>query len=701
MADTSRNPDSADPLDAGLRAAFGGDTQPPTGAAHPGGALSILETRTGARTQVLLREAPDEQGPIVKPLARELLSTSFDGTRYQVMGEIARGGVGVIMKSRDVDLGRDVAMKVLRDDHIQNPSMIRRFVEEAQIAGQLQHPGILPVYELGVQGDQTPYFTMKLVRGDTFSAVLRARQDPTEDRVRVLEIFRQICQTLAYAHAKGVIHRDLKPSNVLVGTFGEVQVVDWGLAKVQPHGGLVDDQRDSDTDRGPEPADESVAIETVRSGGSSTADPSLAGSVLGTPAYMPPEQARGDVDRIDERADVFALGAILCEILTGHAPYKGSRHEVLEQARRGDLSHARALLEGDSVEDELRDLAVACLAPDAQDRPRTATAVADAVAAYLASLDARAKNAEIAAARADARAIEERRRRRVTGVLALVIVTLVLAIGGGAYALHQQRAADVAERSTQLHDAIDRAAALLATATSAPIGETEPWFAARTAAAEVEERLHPEAVDDTSQRRATEFLVRFTRADDDRRITEKIEEVVVMGGTHNDADSWQWMERELRATFQTYGIDLENDSNGEIERAIAASELAPQLVDGLELWIATIAHLGTFGVHLKTEQELRAKLDILYGADSDPVATQVRKLLYSMHPQKDAVLALVDDLDYAATPAAYDLVARELLFPDPGGGDRAAARDHAHGTEALPRRLHAELRLRVSPDDGR
>ena len=163
--------------------------------------------------------------------------------RYQLQGEIARGGMGAILKGRDVDLGRELALKVLLESHQGNPEVVSRFIEEAQIGGQLQHPGIAPVYELGTfpEPDRRPYFAMKLVKGQTLAALLKERTDPAHDLPRFLAIFEQVCQTMAYAHARGVIHRDLKPSNVMVGSFGEVQVMDWGLAKVLPRGGIADE----------------------------------------------------------------------------------------------------------------------------------------------------------------------------------------------------------------------------------------------------------------------------------------------------------------------------------------------------------------------------------------------------------------------------------------------------------------------------
>ena len=256
----------------------------------------------------------------VKPRSTEMPDVAGDTGRYQLIGEIARGGMGAVLKGRDVDLGRDLAVKVILEEHRDHPEMVRRFVEEAQIGGQLQHPGVVPVHEIGRFPDGRLYIAMKLVRGRTLAALLESRKDPADDRPRLLSVFEQVCQTMAYAHSRGVIHRDLKPSNVMVGGFGEVQVMDWGLAKVLDQGGVVDEERALQSRSDPS------GIRTVRTG--SDACDSRAGSVIGTPAYMAPEQARGAFDTVDERADVFGLGSILREILTGHPAYTGptSRH---------------------------------------------------------------------------------------------------------------------------------------------------------------------------------------------------------------------------------------------------------------------------------------------------------------------------------------------------------------------------------------
>ena len=207
--------------------------------------------------------------------------------------------------------------------------------------------------------------------------MLEARDGPDDDRPRFLSIFEAIAQTVAYAHARGVIHRDLKPSNVMVGSFGEVQVMDWGLAKVLPRGGVVDDAQAGKLDR------QETVIATARSG-SDDPDLSHAGSVMGTPSYMAPEQARGEVDRVDERADVFALGSILCEILTGEPAFLGAPPARSCARRRwATWPTPTARLDACGADAELIAIARDCLAREAEDRPRHAGAVAERVTAYL------------------------------------------------------------------------------------------------------------------------------------------------------------------------------------------------------------------------------------------------------------------------------------------------------------------------------
>jgi tetratricopeptide (TPR) repeat protein len=384
---------------------------------------------------------------------------------YEVLEELGRGGMGVILRAHEPVLNRHLALKVLREEYRDRPELVRRFVEEAQIAGQLQHPGIVPIHELGRLPDGRPYFAMKLIKGQTLAELLRERPGPSADLPRFLAVFEQVCQALAYAHSRRVIHRDLKPANVMVGAFGEVQVMDWGLAKVlsDPSGAA-----------GRPAPDESLAsvVETI---GSASGEPATeAGWVMGTLAYMPPEQARGETDRIDERADVFGLGAILCEVLTGAPPYTGTTGEVRAQAQLGHVRGACERLDGCGADAELVGLAKACLAARPEERPRDAGRVAQALGAYLAAVQEKLRAAQVERAAAEARAEadrrarqeaearaaaelrareqaqararEERRRRRAQLALAAAVLALLLAAGGAGLWYQAERAREAARR---------------------------------------------------------------------------------------------------------------------------------------------------------------------------------------------------------------------------------------------------------------
>ncbi|QDU83142.1 Serine/threonine-protein kinase PknD [Planctomycetes bacterium Pla163] len=346
--------------------------------------------------------------------------------KYLVQGEIGRGGVGTVNKGHDQDLGRDVAMKFLREEFRNEPRILHRFVEEAQIGGQLQHPGIVPVYDLGTI-DGRPFFSMKLIKGQTLAKLLEERAATATDRGSFLRLFEDVCQTLAYAHSRGVVHRDLKPANIMVGSFGEVQVVDWGMGKVLDAEGTQDSGAGADAATAPTSsvgtptgsATDSEIIATVRTGDSGTK--SVMGSVMGTPAYMPPEQARGDVTAMDERSDVFSLGAILCEILTGAPPYVGDVTEVITQAMQGELDDAHDRLAACGADPEMVELARRCLQAESAARPASAAVVAQAVHDHLAAVEARVHDARVEAAEAEVRAAALKRTLTLAAGLAVVI----------------------------------------------------------------------------------------------------------------------------------------------------------------------------------------------------------------------------------------------------------------------------------------
>jgi serine/threonine protein kinase/predicted Zn-dependent protease len=317
-----------------------------------------------------------------------------DSDRYDLQDNFAKGGLGKIWRAKDSRLQRDVAFKELLPHALENRAYSERFLEEAQITGQLEHPGIVPIYDLGWQENGTPYYSMKLVRGTTYLAAIQEfHKLPADDPgrnlafVRLLRQFIDICNAVGFAHARGVIHRDLKPHNVMVGSFGETLVLDWGLAKIigskERHvgggAGGGDDTATGTFSMGNATGVPQSVVTNVRSRASET----VMGSVMGTPAYMPPEQAKGLVDELDARADIYSLGAILYEIVCGkQAIAKGKIVEMLKRVIEGEIPKPTAVLP--TVPKPLEAITLKALALAPADRYQTAIALAKDIELWLA-----------------------------------------------------------------------------------------------------------------------------------------------------------------------------------------------------------------------------------------------------------------------------------------------------------------------------
>ncbi len=583
----------------------------------PPSVLQAITQRTGLAPKVLLSDTGSEHGasPVIAPGTASALRTPKGRGNYQMLGEIARGGMGVILKGHDTDLGRDVAMKVLDPELAKSPAVVQRFIEEAQIGGQLQHPGIVPVYELGLMADESPYFTMKLVKGRTLSALFQQRKTTGDDRGRLLAIFESVCQTVAYAHSKGVLHRDLKPANIMVGAFGEVQVVDWGLAKVLSRGGVADEKRAQDS--------LFTVIETVRSGPGSSGSDSLAGSVMGTPAYMAPEQAQGEVEKLDERADVFSLGAILCELLTGKPPYESIEGEpVIVQAAKAKLDPARARIEGCDADPTLVKLCLDCLTPSKNARPANADAVARGVHEYLTTIEARAKKAEVEAAEARIRAAEERRARRLTVALAGSVALAITLGSAGLWWANRERNA----RTAQMHAAVETAQgeALRLGQAGKP---AEALEAARRALALAETG----EADEGTLQRAREFVATSQAAESaarreqdlvekDRELRElllqlRIDQIASIGNRQAEAE----LDQRFTDAFKKYGVDLEgSDLLPALER-IRERDIAREVALALDDWSRVRRR-----VHGPRSEKTENLYVLAIDLDPDPQRTRMR-----------------------------------------------------------------------------
>ncbi len=353
---------------------------------------------------------------------------------FELLEELARGGMGIVYRARDTVLDREVALKVLQDRFATDAAAAHRFQAEARITGQLQHPSIPAIYQVGTLPDGRPFLAMKLIKGQTLERLLAERGEAPVERGELLSILEQTCQAVAYAHAHRVIHRDLKPSNIMVGAFGEVQVMDWGLAKVLG---------EAPTPPPPSPTGQTLAETEIRPMRGSQSSETEVGSMIGTPAFMPPEQAGGELDRITERADVFGLGGLLALILTGQPPYASDSAPALRlMAIRAQLGDCLARLDACGAEPAVVALCRQCLAPDPAQRPPDAAAVAQTIAALRADAEERARRAERERAAAEARAVEQLRKRRWQLTAAGVVAAALLAgvAGLSAYSRAQAQA---------------------------------------------------------------------------------------------------------------------------------------------------------------------------------------------------------------------------------------------------------------------
>jgi serine/threonine protein kinase len=344
--------------------------------------------------------------------------------RYTLSRMHAQGGLGKIWVARDTDLNREVALKEIRIDRSANPEAWRRFMKEAQVTGQLEHPNIVPVYELARRKeDDQPFYTMRFVRGETLRSAIaefhRARKGKALDRLelqrRLLEPFVKVCQAIGYAHSRGVVHRDLKPENIVLGPFGEVVVLDWGLAKILS-------EADEKT-----PADNRVTV-------TAEAETHATQGAVGTPAYMAPEQASGQSALIDARTDIYGLGGILFEILTGRPPAEAdTMPDLLHKVMTGNIPDPRTV--DGTVPKPLAAVCKKALALRREDRYQSADDLAEDVRRWL--VDERVSvYRDPLLVRASRWA---RRHRTLVASAAVLLLSTIAALAMGIYLINRER----------------------------------------------------------------------------------------------------------------------------------------------------------------------------------------------------------------------------------------------------------------------
>jgi serine/threonine-protein kinase len=383
----------------------------PAGRSTREGLTRINDPDVGG-TLARLDSASTQHGDDADRTASYAVGTSTsDGQRFRVLRPHAKGGLGAVFVALDEELHREVALKQILDQHADDPTSRARFLLEAEITGGLEHPGIVPVYGLGTYDGGRPYYAMRFIRGDSLKEAIEhfhrdeaLKNEPGRRSLELRKLLRRfldVCNAVDYAHSRGVIHRDLKPANIILGRHGETLVVDWGLAKVIGR------------------ADPSVGEQTIAPSSSGSSE-TLPGSALGTPAYMSPEQAAGQLDRLGSRSDVYSLGATLYCLLTGEPPFTGDPIDAIPRVQCGDFRSPRTI--ESSIDRALEAVCLKAMALSPEDRHSSCRILAEDLERWMAGEPVSAWREPLALR---ARRWGRRHRSLVTGTAAALVAGLI------------------------------------------------------------------------------------------------------------------------------------------------------------------------------------------------------------------------------------------------------------------------------------
>ncbi|MEN8150086.1 MAG: protein kinase [Planctomycetota bacterium] len=479
--------------------------------------------------------------------------------KYTLTEKIGRGGMAEVFKAYQENLDRYVAVKIMHPFlvEMEGENFLNRFRREAKSVAALRHPNVVQVFDFGVE-DDAAYMVMEYLEGGDLKDELKAlsKRGETMPLAEAQRIFQAVAKAVDYAYSQGMAHRDLKPDNVMLTAKGDVVLTDFGIAKIV--------------------------------GGTQY---TAAGAVMGTPAYMSPEQALGDVDRLDERSDVFSLGCLLVEILTGSPPYTGrTAEEVLMKAARHEIAMAEERLRESGADRRLVDLALLCMKKERKKRPRNARILAKAVTAYLSSVEKRLRNAQIVATKAMAQARGERKARRLTTVLAAAVLLVAMVGGGGFLWMNGKRIAAAEEHSRRVGRAFEDAGQLASVARRS--GSVRRWAEAEETAAIARSLAGDGEIDEDRVRRIDELHASIaaeaaaarqiaSRGKANRELLEEVGKIRTGG---SDATGHAGLAAAYHGAFERAGFDVDAMETMEIVERIRENDLAAELAPVFDSW---------------------------------------------------------------------------------------------------------------------